>query len=76
MNRIKILKPLIKNEVFYDLGSGSGKVLIAASLSYPFCKCMLLFMQARASSTWSLSTAFRWSSKKEQKMLNSSWKTR
>jgi hypothetical protein len=28
-----------QNEVFYDLGSGSGKVLFAASLCYPFAKC-------------------------------------
>jgi len=28
-----------KNEVFYDLGSGSGKVLFAASLCFPFAKC-------------------------------------
>lgn len=27
--------------MFYDLGSGSGKVLIAASLSYSFFKCTL-----------------------------------
>lgn len=28
-----------EQEIFYDLGSGSGKVLFAAALCYPFAKC-------------------------------------
>ena len=41
MSTIKRVTALGKDEVFYDLGSGSGKVLLAASLCYPFAKCTL-----------------------------------
>lgn len=28
-----------EKEIFYDLGSGSGKVIFGAGLCYPFYKC-------------------------------------
>jgi hypothetical protein len=33
--------PLGEDEVFYDLGSGSGKVLFAASLCHSFRECTI-----------------------------------
>ena len=33
-------RPLGTEEIFYDLGSGSGKVLFAASLCHSFRKCV------------------------------------
>lgn len=32
---------MTEEEVFYDLGSGSGKVIFGAGLCYPFMKCIL-----------------------------------
>jgi hypothetical protein len=39
ISKIRNYKPLGEEEIFYDLGSGSGKVLFAASLCHPFRKC-------------------------------------
>lgn len=33
--------------IFYDLGSGTGKMLMAAALSYPFKKCMNVHYERR-----------------------------
>ena len=34
-------------EIFYDLGSGSGKVLFAASLCHPFAKCKYIATEGK-----------------------------
>jgi tRNA1(Val) A37 N6-methylase TrmN6 len=40
LGRLARLRPLSEEEIFYDLGSGSGKVLFAASLCHSFRKCV------------------------------------
>lgn len=39
IKKVRTFKKLEENEIFYDLGSGSGKVIFAAALCYPFWKC-------------------------------------
>jgi hypothetical protein len=36
---IASVKPNLQGATFYDLGSGTGKLLVAASMCYPFEKC-------------------------------------
>lgn len=40
LHRLQQQRPLGTEEIFYDLGSGSGKVLFAASLCHSFRKCV------------------------------------
>ena len=39
MKKLKDYKKLIDKGIFYDLGSGSGKVIFGAGLCFPFAKC-------------------------------------
>lgn len=39
MNKVKTFKKLSNEEIFYDLGSGSGKVIFGAGLCYRFQQC-------------------------------------
>lgn len=41
--KLKSFKTLSNNEIFYDLGSGSGKVIFGAGLCYSFLKCNSLW---------------------------------
>lgn len=39
MKKVKGFKKLSEKEIFYDLGSGSGKVIFGSGLCYGFKKC-------------------------------------
>ena len=50
----------MEEQIFYDLGSGSGKVLFAASLCHPFIRCIKIITQAQEYSFWKNFIRFPW----------------